>query len=369
MNLFKNIKMYLQQPSVKWLCRIAMAGFSGLICTVTAFADSSPQENASVFGAVPTLARIWPTNNNVGVSEICHGLLFYGLGPADLPSYHSGNSMLQALTDEDTAFQTFGKSPFIRTRNGLRYFLHDDPVLPFSEGEVHRDQCLATFASLYMPLSTPIRLHSGSYSISSLLSESVANFVLDQQEPAWTAISYARYLPPKKQWANRFGEQFSFAQLADHLMQIDFNRQSCAGTHIFEALIAIDNADNAYGVLDTGIRRKLNVCLNDLVRQIVERQHEDGSWNKQWCNAMKDNDSGPMTSFQYRVLVTGHILEALNLLGLQKRPSSVVYSRAAEWLKASLYSPEIHSGPFLICTFTHAARSAREVLEKPQANK
>src|ERR1051326_278656 len=52
----------------------------------------------------PTLARIWPTNT-VGLSGICHVLLFYGLGPTDLRSIPSGETALRVLTDEYTAIK------------------------------------------------------------------------------------------------------------------------------------------------------------------------------------------------------------------------------------------------------------------------
>src|SRR5207248_1821096 len=122
-------------------------------------------------------------------------------------------------------------------------------------------QCLATFAALNLRLDTPIRLKSRSYSIIDLLSESVANFGFDQTELAWTAIAFAKYLPPKKEWTNRFRERTSFSQLTQHLLHLDMNSQSCAGTHILQALANIDSADGRYSILDKETRKQVDAYL------------------------------------------------------------------------------------------------------------
>lgn len=163
---------------------------------------------------LPTLAQFLPEDEerNLTLSVICHVLLFYGLGETDLPFLPTGELALKVLTDERTAVQMFGSSPFVRTRNGLRYYTIDDPLRQTEFGESHRDQVLATFAAMDFPLSTPIHLEAGTYSVADMLSESVANFSFEQREPAWTAMAYAKYLPPQREWINRFGKQTSFSQ-------------------------------------------------------------------------------------------------------------------------------------------------------------
>lgn len=311
----------------------------------------------------PTLAQIWPTNQAVHISDLCHGLLFYGLGPADLPFYPSGDSMLKALTDEPTAIKIFGKSPFVRTRNGLRYFLANDPVFGSLIGEAHRDQCLATFATLNLPLNTGIHLNFADYSISNLLAESIANFSFDQHEPAWTAMAYAKYLPPQKQWINRFNEQTSFSQLAQFLLKVDPKTQSCAGTHIFQALVAVDNADRRFSILDNETRKQLDSYLIRTVKEAVLRQQADGGWDHQWCDTVQKNDAKTTDVQNYdRLLVTGHLLEVLNSLDSERRPPNMVYLHAAEWVMQSLHSLVIPTNAAMVCPFTHAARSARAIM-------
>jgi hypothetical protein len=194
--------------------------------------------------SVPTPARICKADNKKGwvnVSSFAHLLLFYGRGQTDLPTFTNGNLMIEALADEKASIKAFGESPFVITRNGLRYHLLDDAFFHSKVGETHRDQVLATFAALDLPLNTPISVGSNKLSINDLLSECVANFYLKQKEPAWTAIALTKYLPPQDKWVNRFGEATSFSQLVRHLFVVDLNTQSCGGTHILEALIQICN--------------------------------------------------------------------------------------------------------------------------------
>ena len=324
--------------------------------------DTAVQSSTSTLG-IPSPALICHSDNEkawVSVSGFCHLLLFYQRGSTDLSSFTSGETMLKSLLDESAAIQTFGHSPFIRTRNGLRYYLSNDPVFHSEIGEVHRDQCLATFADLDLPLNTPIHLKSESLRISNLLSESVANFSLDQQEPAWTAMAYAKYLPPQKKWVNRFGEQTSFSQLVQHLFHVNLNSQSCGGTHILEALVRICNADHHYSILDNETRQQLDSYLATTIREIVQNQQADGGWNKQWCASVND-DIGPMTPIEARLLVTGHLLQVLNELDPQSRPPNVVYVHSAEWIKQELNSTKTHYDVSWLCPFTHGALNARAV--------
>lgn len=271
--------------------------------------------------------------------------------------------MIKALTDETTALNAFGSNPLLKTKNGVRYYLFDDPVFRSKAGEAHRDQCLATFADLDLPRETRITLKSGSYSIADLISESIASFSWVEREPAWTAIAYARYLPPQKDWINKFGQKFTFSQLVQHLFQVNLNAQSCAGTHVFEALIRIYKADRAHNILDPGTRSQLANHLSKTVQEVIQNQQLDGGWNRRWCEKI-NNDIGTMMPTEARLLATGHLLQMLNELPQDLQPSKDVYLRAAAWLTSALNSAETHYDASWLCPFTHGALSARTVLTR-----
>lgn len=323
-------------------------------------------------GEVASLARICRSDNTsnwVSVGGFCHILLLYGLGPTDLPGLPTGRTALLTLTDESRAIGAFGNSPLVRTRNGLRYCLADDPILHRRVGESHRDLCLSVFASLGLPLDTPIQLKHGRCKIADLLSDSVANFTLQEREPAWTAMSFAKYLPPQREWINRFGERSSFSELAEMLMRFDLNSQSCAGTHIVQALVEFDRADRRYQILNHQTRTQLDLYLANVVRELTQRQEPDGGWSKCWCSKIVNDDPGGATPFQFRVLVTGHLKACvLDDLDPRWRPSTIVCDRADDWLRQALGSAQIGADSTWVCPFTHAAEGLRHDLAGGLAN-
>jgi hypothetical protein len=332
------------------------AWFLGAILLATA---SHAQTN------FPTLARICTPENKtawVSVSGLCHVLDFYGLGKTDLPMFPTGELALKALTDEETARQVFGKSPMIETSHGVRYALYDEYSVGVDLGEAHRDQCLSIFASLDLPLSTPVRLKSGSFSLKDMLSESMNSFDLRQREITWSAMAFAKYVPPKTSWTNGPGEEISFSKIVDALLKIDLNTQKCGGTHVLEALILIEKADRKNRVLDDATQTRLDGWLKTTIDQLVKSQHADGSWSKAWCAGLRD-ESDPMSPFQMSFLVTGHLVEILNKLDPPLRPKQEVFVKAAHWISISIDSPEIQPNGFWVCPFTHATHGARQILQ------
>ena len=318
--------------------------------------------------SVPTPARLCHLDNRngwVSVSGFAHLLLFYRFQVTDLPVFGSGESMLKALTDEATAINVFGNSPFVRTRSGLRYLLlKKDPLVNAVVGEAHRDQCLATFADLNLPLNTPISLKSGDYRILDLLRESLSTFYIDEAEPAWTALAYTKYLPPNNSWTNRFGERFTFSDIAKHLTRIDLTSQSCGGTHVLEALIRLDNADIRFHVLDENARKMVHSYLRIELSKIINQQHPDGSWSSNWDSGV-DNNSPAAPEFRTQLLITGHLLQMLLELDSNLSPRGSVYLRAARWITAALNSPRANASDVsLLCPFTHAALSAKETFKQ-----
>jgi hypothetical protein len=133
---------------------------------ITSEHDSSPTGNTvSSLKNVkfPSLADVVTARKDLSISGCCHVLIFYGRGDTDLSLFRSGNEALKTLTDERVATAFFGKTPFVETRNGLRFVLSGDPLSHDAFGEAHRDQCLATFGLLNLPLSTPIFLTGRDY--------------------------------------------------------------------------------------------------------------------------------------------------------------------------------------------------------------
>lgn len=289
----------------------------------------------------------------VSVSGFCHLLLFYRSGPIQgIPSVNSCEEIITSLTDERIATSTFGGSPLVATRHGVRYYLIQDSVANPGVGEVHQDQCLATFADLGLPLSTPIYIHGKTYSISNLLNESVANFFLEQDELTWSALAYAKYLPPLSEWRNRFGVKVNFSMLICALVGKNPKIESCYGLHILQAVGAILDADGKHAILDGSARTKAVEYINTMLGELPKTQGNDGSWGQSWSSP---EGGSRQEAIEMRFLVTGHILDICNEGKNLHIPTSV-RARALAWLKEAQESDKIRSN-VTICPYTHATRA------------
>ena len=321
------------------------------------FAKSGPLGGTHEF----SLSRVYP-ERETSISGCCHILLLYGMGPTDLPDFVSGESALRLLLSESNAIQAIGKSPFVRTRHGIRYHLVGDPIFESDAGEAHRDQCLATFAAISLPLNTPIKLNASEYVVADLLRESIANFALEQKEIEWTAMSLVKYLPPERRWTNRFGEETSFSQLTLELIGRNSNQESCAGVHVFQALVEIDREDKRHDILDRSSRKALDSYLRKTVSALTISQSGDGSWGWNWCK-LRPGPRG-MTPFEMNFLVTGHLTEVLVGMDADRRPPFEVCNRGIAWLRKSLAEGEFRKDRSWVCPYTHAARAVLRPLPR-----
>lgn len=315
----------------------------------TVEAQFAPPSDDASFEDKFSMVRVWP-KTNPPLGAFCHALIYYGLGPTDLPGFSTGESLLKVLTDERLAIGAFGRTPFMRTRYGVRY--NNDPVYVVTES--HRDICLATFASLNLRTSTPIHLLSETLTIADLLNDSVANFYLQQAEPAWTTMAYAHYLAPRREWTNRFRECASFSKLTARLLDPALEQQSCAGVHVFEAMVLIHTADKRHNLLNGTSRRALDLALKRQLSEICASQQTDGSRNGTWSRSLARTTPGSQS--RYRILVTGHLLEAFTLLPTELHPPQAIVIRARQWLHNTLAVWDFQPGGEDLCPFTHAAK-------------
>lgn len=301
------------------------------------------------------------------VSHFCHLLRVFGEGPTGHPQVPSGRWIVRLLTDGKAAEAYFGRPLLCETRSGVRYQMiemHDD-AMP-DAGEQHRDHCLATFAELGLPLSTPVTVQERTFSVREVLRDSLENFRLDQEELVWTADSYARYLPPCKTWRNRYGETFTFDDLAKELLSRPLRKSTCGGTHVLAALCALLRADASTGTLSEGslsegilsepVQTAVVARLRECVERMVERQTEEGFWRADWAEGIGTPPDASGASFAdtefSRLLVTGHLAEFVAYFPQELQPGEDVYCRAMRWLYEVMdkMTPTKRIGLFCPCT-------------------
>jgi hypothetical protein len=303
---------------------------------------------------LPKVSDAWRADRR-SVSTSLHMLLLSNACPECANILMSGPEAFRQLTDERLAKAVFEKSPFIRTRDGIRYRL--SRRAPSGDGiglgESHRDQCLGTFATLGYPLDEPLTLESGAYTIRDLLNESVANFTLEQDELSWTAQAYVCYLVPSKSWRDRFGRTTTFSMLARYMMDHGFRQQSCAGLHVLSALVDIVQADNRCGILDRQTRIDARAFLRETMDCLPRTQRDDGSWDENWARSAAP---APLrSSLQSQLIVTGHLLELLHKL--QPAPPPELIGRPTKWLLLKLPTIDLKQNGIQLCPLTHAIRA------------
>jgi hypothetical protein len=263
------------------------------------------------------------------------------------------------LSDDALGLDAFGERALVATRYGARF-----PTAPHdlryrtAADESHRDQCLACFAELGVPLSHALTIEGSDRSLRDVLADSIATFDPSQRELEWTAIAYAFYVPPRVEWTNRFGQEFSFDDLSLSLMARPLERRSCGGAHCLQALSDILKADAEHAVLSQAVRDKARRFVEGALCRMLVAQGPDGSWDFQWAQGLV-RDSSPAgwsrePNAESVLLATGHVAELMIRLPADFRLRDSAFERAIEWIRPRIAGLDREGYFAAHCPWTHA---------------
>jgi hypothetical protein len=278
---------------------------------------------------------------------------------------------LRLLTVAEAGRAYFGHPASVRTRSGV-CFPTGTVAAARNDGadEIHRDHTLASFAELGLPLSMPLVVDGGPAELRDVLRDSLANFHLEQKEAAWTALAYALYLPPVRSWTNRFGEQYTFDDLAGALLGSSLQEASCGGIHVIFTLTVLLRADAQEPIFSAAARARLREYLANCVAVATKAQGEDGSWPPTWNTPLlpKATREGlsPEDSAVNRLVMTGHLAEWMLYLPDGLRPTDEVLHRAAVWLLAALSARSPADTERDFCPCSHACCVLRQLCFIPE---
>lgn len=307
--------------------------------------------------------RIRPPEEPQSVSYYLHVLRLHGLDAQfEHPQLRSSGDILNVLTNDAAGRSLFGASVLVRTRNGVAFMgAGDDLMSQLRSEESHRDQCLAAFAELGIPLSYTLHVDGERFTLSEALNDSVANFHFGQDEIQWTALAYAFYLPPQREWVNKLGERATFDDLVEDLLQLPLSKSSCAGTHVVHTLTVICRVDREhYPILSKEVHDRLHERVARFAAAVVTTQEQDGSWPIDWHRTLDpppgDSDWTPgLTDPDTRLLVTGHLAEWLLYLPEEFGVPDDCLERAGHWLFSKLKELDEDEAAARVCPYTHAA--------------
>ena len=315
-----------------------------------------------------------PKTGTLNSSYCLHLLRIHGLNArTGTPDSLAGESILKILIDNDVSQKWLGKRAWVRTRSGVRFPTITGPadVNRDSAMEHHRDQTLAAFGELGLPLSTPLSGGQGSFTLRAVLQDSLANFHIEQEELAWTALAYALYLPPVRSWVNRFGERSSFDDLVLEMIGRPLDLESCAGSHLLHSLAIIGRTDRQQPVLSKHIRSELDRYLSGCAREAVRVQAPDGSFAENWCYNLVPNPQPRRPTIadtaEGRVVATGHLTEWLLALPDDIAVPDQTLRLSGEWLRQALARASRNDKEMLFCPYTHAVCVIRSLARSPES--
>lgn len=331
----------------------------------------SPMEiGAERLAAIRRLS--YPLHQGMTASLALHALMSHGIDAQfDHPNIRSGEDLWRAVTDDAAGIVMFGSPTLIQTRHGVRSaIIVDDP----RAREHHRDQLLAVMAKLGSPLATPLRVQNEDFTLKDLLTDSIANYTVNQIEIEWTALAYALYLPPQRSWTNKFGETFSFDDLAERVLSRNLGSASCCGSHVVWAMIAMVQVDTARGpILSKENCKRLKVRIEQCVASALETQNDDGSWGADWSRGESMPESPQQfamdaDSLSNRLVATSHIPQWMLTLPPGVRLPDRNLHLAGEWLLRVLdgVSDEAFARDHY-CPVSHAAALLSQLSEPERA--
>jgi hypothetical protein len=300
--------------------------------------------------------RAKPFNTNVAL----HALRLWG-PQAEFGSseFLSGPQMLGAFLDDREFLELAGAdaAPLYNEVDGeilVRPAVSWDPA--FNSGAAHTDDVLATLAESGVPLDQPLLLRDRKATVRELLDTAIRRFHDQQFEYEWTAISYARYLYPRRSWRNRFGQTIEVDALIDETIEAPWRDGVCAGTHRLEALAVLARVDDQGHALEPRERRKVLEHLASVSQVLARSQHPAGYWTGRWWDPADAQSSRVPTNFE-KILATGHHLEWLALAPPEVQPPREVIIRAAQWLVQAMLEIDEKTLQEMYGPFSHAARA------------
>lgn len=300
-------------------------------------------------------------HQRIPLSGLLHAAMVFGIdmkvpGPS---GSREPRSLRRVIFNHTLSEAYFGRATFIETHYGLHNRVvspRDSRLLP--EQQSHWALLLSELGKHGVSLEQEVTTATGRFSVRDVVRDTVANYTTDAPQIEWMCMSLAMYLPPNTRWVNKFGQGFSFDDMADELLRRRFDSEglSCHGIHLLEALVVLLRVDQQHPVLSQEQRTKTRDHLARQVTHLVQTQDQDGSWGSGWYR--RRPSALPVraeTDTASRVHVTGHHVDWMLLLMPDMLPPDETFQRSAEFLQASLLAASGEEIQSHYCPYSHAA--------------
>jgi hypothetical protein len=317
---------------------------------------------------VETIERFGPVSS-ISIAGMLHCIRFRDVQPRPtIPGEEvlSIDDVLELVCDHSAFERQYGHARpcVLKTPHGMRFSEASWTPTPTetSTREAHVGQTLSVLGELGMPPSHALRAPDDVGNVRDVVNDMTATFNLSQ-EPYWTTIALALYLPPQTEWTNKFGHCFSFDDLAAKLTASPVGEAGpCGGAHALYAIAVLLQVNDQYPILSPASQRDATAFLRQAAQELEQSQHPDGSWDDLWTRRQLSHAKligrkllAPEST--RGLWITGHHLEWMAIVPAELRTSDDRLRRAAQYVlreTARIPTEMLRSEP---CRFSHGLRA------------
>lgn len=309
------------------------------------------------------LQRVTPPAAPVNTNNFVHALRLWGPeGDFHNPQIPTGRELRDYFLDDATFRRFAGENApplFFPGADGIEVRSFDDRLTDQATSSYHTDDLVATLAETGTRLDAPLHLRDGEARVGDLLKTALRRFHPEQLEYEWTAIAYARYVFPQREWRNKYGQRIDVELLVEEILGHPLELGPCNGLHRLEALAVLYRANEQVHALNPRTKMKIMLQMKRVSRLLAEAQTAEGYWTRQWPqgSAATVPDKGNLPSLHDKLLVTGHHLEWLALAPDEVQPPRETIVRAGQWLARTLAELDQKDLIEAYGPYTHAARA------------
>lgn len=307
------------------------------------------------------LEKCRPSASWHAMPALLHGLMLWGPQPND----PTGPTLLACVLDHRSLVEAYGDhTPFlVRTRYGAQFSDSRVTAKSRADRESHVGQALSILAELEVPPSRRIETADGPATMKDVIDDLVANYSPDA-EPEWTVAALACYLPPERSWRNKFGEEYSFDEVASRLLERPHGLASpCAGTHTLYSLSVLLQVDRQASILSRDSRARAEAYLRRAASLLEKSQRGDGSWGIDWA---REVDPARLWKRQEPIWMTGHHLDWMAIVPDVLRVPPDRLASAARFVARSIAAIPDETVPERdTCAYYHGPRAIRRLLGGP----
>ncbi len=240
-----------------------------------------------------------------GAWQVLHGILAYGsdfelqtpTGPQPALAYLlSGQTVGGFEAEQGDKFGT-------EKRPGLRMAMQPSTKI----GQGHRDQWLAVIAQSGLPLDTPIKGNTHTFTLEDWMRQAEFDVPRNlEREFSWSLIALTSYRKTNHRWIGRDGSQYSTESLLGSELEQSLANSVCGGTHRLIGIAMALNQRREEGQPITGVWADADMLIQGAIQLAKQNQNPDGSYSVAYLHR-----PGWTRDMGETLGSTGHVLEFL----------------------------------------------------------